>query len=91
VNSLIISLGDEIWEVRAQAAKALGVLGDKQAVIRLKQALFDESWWVRHNAADSLYQLGQEGMEALREVSCLSEGSPRATATQILAERALGI
>jgi hypothetical protein len=91
VKSLIISLGDESWEVRAQAAKALGVLGDKQAVIRLKQALFDESWWVRHNAADSLYQLGQEGMEALREVSCLSEGSPRATATQILAERALGI
>ena len=91
VKSLIISLGDESWEVRVQAAKALGALGDKQAVSKLKQALSDENWGVRHNAADSLSQLGEDGMEALREVSCLSEGIPRAVATQILAERALGI
>ena len=91
VESLIISLGDKSWEVRAQGAKALGVLGDKQAVRKLKQALIDENWWVRHNAADSLYQLGKEGIEALREASRSSEETPSTVAAQVLAERALGV
>ena len=91
VESLIISLDDESWEARAQAAKALGALGDKQAVDKLKRALSDENWWVRHNAADALYRLGEEGIEALHETSCSEEKAPRATAAQVLAERALGV
>ncbi len=80
VESLIISLDDASWELRAQTAKALGALGDKQAGDKLKQALSDENWWVRHNAA-----------EALRKTSHSEEGTPRATAAQVLAERALGV
>ncbi len=91
VESLIISLNDESWEARAQTAKALGALGDKQAVDKLKRALSDENWWVRHNAADALYRLGEEGIEALHETSCSEEEAPRATASQVLAERALGV
>jgi len=91
VKSLITSLDDGSWEVRAQAAKALGALGDKQAVGKLKQVLADENWWVRHNAADALYRLGEEGIEMLRETSSSGEGAPRATAAQVLAERALGV
>ena len=91
VESLIISLDDESWEVRAQTAKALGALGDRQAVDKLKRALLDENWWVRHNAADALYRLGEEGIKALRETSCSEEEAPRATAAQVLAERALGV
>jgi len=91
VESLIISLDDESWGARAQAAKALGALGDKQAVGKLKRALSDKNWWVRHNAADALYRLGEEGIEALRETSCSEEEAPRATAAQVLAERALGV
>lgn len=91
VESLIILLDDKSWQVRAQAAKALGMLGDKQAVRRLKETLTDENWWVRHNTAYSLFQLGQEGIEALREASRSSAGAPSTVATQILAERALGV
>ncbi|MBA7637298.1 hypothetical protein ES703_44941 [subsurface metagenome] len=91
MESLIISLDDESWEARAQIAKALGALGDEQAVDKLKRALSDENWWVRHNAADALYRLGEEGIEALHETSHSGKEKPRATAAQVLAERALGV
>jgi HEAT repeat protein len=91
VASLIISLDDDNWEVRAQAAKSLGTLGDKQAVGKLKQVLSDENWWVRHNTAEALYKLGEEGIEVLRETSRSEEGAPQATAAQVLAERTLGV
>ncbi|MFC1987334.1 HEAT repeat domain-containing protein [Chloroflexota bacterium] len=91
VENLIISLDDESWEVRAQAAKSLGALGDKQAVGKLKMILSDENWGVRHNAADALHQLGEEGIEILRETSRYGKEASRATAAQVLAERALGV
>jgi len=89
--SLIISLNDESWEVRAQVAKSLGVLGDKQALGKLKQVLLDKNWWVRYNAASALYQLGGEGIEALRETLSSSEGASHTVAAQVLAERELGV
>jgi HEAT repeat protein len=91
MESLIIALNDNSWEVRAQAAKSLGTLGGKQAVGKLQQALSDGNWCVRHNAANALYLLGEEGIEALRETSYLSEGAPRTVAAQVLAERTLGV
>jgi HEAT repeat protein len=91
VESLIIALNDDSWETRAQAAKSLGTLGDKQAIGELRQALSDGNWGVRHNAANALYLLGEEGIKALRETLCSSEGVARTVAAQVLAEKALGV
>lgn len=91
VPGLLTALDDDIPEVRAQSAKAMGNLGDKQAVAKLKRALSDEHWQVRHNAAESLYRLGREGSAALHEASCSHPPPACLAASQILAEKALGI
>jgi HEAT repeat protein len=68
-------LYDEAWQVRAQAAKALGSLGDNSIIPILSSALVDKSFWVRQNAAASISALGPEGLKALGEV--LSSGKDR--------------
>ncbi|MDW8071139.1 MAG: HEAT repeat domain-containing protein, partial [Anaerolineae bacterium] len=52
------ALRDENWRVRWAAAKALGKLGDAQAVPALLAALQDEDWRVRVAAAEALGKLG---------------------------------
>src|SRR5207249_249143 len=64
LNVLLARLSDKAWEVRAVAAKVLGLLGKGQAIQSLTQALSDEAWWVRHNAAHALALLGSYGIEA---------------------------
>lgn len=88
---LISMLQDPHWEVRAQAAKSLGLLQDKEALMALTYSLSDESWWVRYNAANSLYQLGNEGLYALRSVRGRRDGVASGMAAQVLAERELGL
>ncbi len=87
----ISMLQDPRWEVRAQAAKSLGLLQDKEALMALTYSLSDESWWVRYNAANSLYQLGNEGLYALRSVRSRREEVASGMAAQVLAERELGL
>ena len=53
---------DGVWEVRAQAARALGRSGDPAAVPALEDALQDENEFVRSAAANAL-----RVNEALRE------------------------
>ncbi|NUN15661.1 MAG: HEAT repeat domain-containing protein [Myxococcales bacterium] len=61
---------DPEWEVRAQAARTLGALSnDSQTLAVLRSALKDRNWWVRYNAARALSQIGEEGIEILREES----------------------
>lgn len=62
------ALGDEAWQVRAQAAGALGVLGVESADDDLRRALRDPSWWVRLRAGIALRQLGDPGRRLLEAV-----------------------
>jgi len=65
--ALYTLLQDEDWRVRAQAARALGVLKVTEAIGPLGQLLRDSAWWVRFRAALSLAQLGEPGRRMLRE------------------------
>jgi hypothetical protein len=45
------------WRVRVQAVRALGALGDRSDVARLRGLLSDPQWWVRYRAAQALLAL----------------------------------
>jgi HEAT repeat protein len=45
------------WVIRSQAARVLGVLGEKKYAKELEASLNDEQWWVRHYAAQALQAL----------------------------------
>mgnify|MGYP001166005695 CR=1 FL=1 len=67
---LIETLKDPEEWTRKSAAKALGLLGAKEAVAPLKQLLDDASFTIRKNAIRSLGQIGgSEAMESLLRVS----------------------
>lgn len=62
------SLADPAWEVRAQAAQAVGAIGLKVATPALSLLLEDNKhWWVRYRSAQALGRLGKAGQEALTE------------------------
>jgi hypothetical protein len=50
-------LSDEDWQVRVQAAKALGRIGERGDAERLVAMLADREWWVRYRAAQALVEL----------------------------------
>jgi HEAT repeat protein len=50
-------LAHEDWQVRVQAAKALGRIGDRADTDRLVALLADREWWVRYRAAQALVEL----------------------------------
>lgn len=51
---LIHALDDPEWEIRAVAAKTLGVMIDPDAVEPLAKAARDGEWWVRQNAVTAI-------------------------------------
>ena len=59
---------DPAWEVRNSVMHALGHMRSKEHVPLLVQALTDMAWWVRYSAAEALYQLGDAGIAALKNV-----------------------
>jgi HEAT repeat protein len=58
-------LGHEDWQVRVQAAKALGRIGGREDVERLAVLLADREWWVRYRAAQALLELPWMGAPEL--------------------------
>lgn len=65
---------DDGPSVRASAARALGRIGDRQAVQPLCGALGDECLWVQRAAARALGQIGApESVDALREALVYEE------------------
>lgn len=50
-------LGSADWRIRLQAVRALGELGDRSDVARLRASLSDPEWWVRYRAAGALLSL----------------------------------
>ena len=58
------------WQVRVQAARALGRIGTRDDATRLTVLLGDPQWWVRYRAAQALRELpalSRADMEALRD------------------------
>ena len=67
---LVEALNDSDTQVRANAAKSLGILGHPQAVTPLIQALGDRLRQVRETAAHALGELGDaSSIERLRDVA----------------------
>ena len=68
---LLAGLTDHAWQVRAQAAHALGALGTVAlpALPALVARTKDLSWWVRRHAAYSLGRLGLAGATALASIA----------------------
>lgn len=60
VDPLIKALSNENWQIRRQAADALGVIGTKKAVNPLIETLRDENLWVKKSAAESLGNIGDK-------------------------------
>ena len=54
IPMLIKALNDAEWEIRAMAAKTLGILTGPRAVKPLIKAAGDREWWVRQNAVTSI-------------------------------------
>lgn len=61
-------LSSEAWQVRAQAAKSLGLLRDRESALALLRTMSDPSWWVRYNSAMALKRMGPVGEGRLRRV-----------------------
>lgn len=62
-------LAHDEWQVRVQAARALGRVGERADAERLVALLGDREWWVRYRAAQSLLELPaltRADLEALR-------------------------
>ena len=69
LNEVRTMLGHEDWQVRVQAARALGRVGDRGDAARLTSLLGDPQWWVRYRAAQALRELpllSQADLEAVR-------------------------
>lgn len=60
---------DPDWEVRNSVMHALGHMRSKDHLPLLVRGLTDLAWWVRYSAAESLYQLGDAGLEALKNAA----------------------
>ncbi len=61
--------GHAAWPVRAQAAAALGRIGEREDVDRLRALLGDREWWVRLRAADALVALPFMSPAALADLA----------------------
>lgn len=62
-------LDDSQLEVRAVVSRLLGELHDETAIPLLEARLCDSAWWVRINSAQALAQLGEKGIQALKNQS----------------------
>ena len=78
---------DPSWEVRNVAVQAVGKLGAPADVPRLQKALGDQAWWVRFSAGSALYDLGDSGIDALRDtMNTSTDRYARDISRQILEE-----
>jgi len=83
-------LDDAHWQIRVQAASALGRFGTVEDVPRLIRALSDEQWWVRYRAAQAISQLPTVGLDRLRDLgNTVSDRYGRDMLRQIIVEREL--
>jgi HEAT repeat protein len=82
-------LGHADWQVRVQAARALGRIGSREDAARLTLLLGDPQWWVRYRAAQALRELpllSRADLEAVR--ASLTDRFALDMLDQVLAEEA---
>jgi HEAT repeat protein len=85
VEPLIVALKDANWDVRRQAAEALGQIGDARAVEPLIAALKDANEMVRRQAAEALGKIGDaRAVEPLVTALKESDAIVRREATKAL-------
>ncbi|MDH3257086.1 MAG: HEAT repeat domain-containing protein [Nitrospinota bacterium] len=63
---LLDHLKSEHPVIRAQSAKALGVLKNESTAKPISRLLEDKDWWCRFHAASSIHQMGEAGRECLQ-------------------------
>src|SRR6185295_16358330 len=81
------ALTDENWYVRGEAARALGMLGDKSASALLLPLLKDQSWFVRSAALTAIASLGAPSeAQTARELVDSPDAYVRARASITLAD-----
>ena len=81
---------DERWPIRVQAAAALGRIGLREDVPRLRQLLADPEWWVRHRAAQAVCAVLVAEPEALDQLETTHYNEfARDALTQVRAEMRL--
>ena len=87
---LCAALVDPAWQVRAQAALALGAIGrgDRKTVKALEVGLGDAEWWVRANCASALVAVGPKGIAGLERALASNDRFARERAREALALRA---
>ena len=89
LNEVRALLGHADWQVRVQAARALGRVGERSDVERLLALLADPQWWVRYRAAQALRDLpllSRADLEAVR--AALTDRFALDMLDQVLAEEA---
>ena len=69
------------WNVRAQAAAALGNIGAEEDITLLFSLVSDEKWWVRYKAAKALAKLPYVNVKNLKGIQ---ETHPNKMAKEIL-------
>ena len=77
-------LADEIFFVRAHAARAVGEIGADSLADDVAALLADTSWWVRAAAKESLFLLGDAGLEAATETLQDVDGFARDGAREVV-------
>lgn len=83
-------LSDRCWEIRVNAANAIGRTGTEQDEKLLIGALQDKEWWVRYRSAQALASLGSVNMEKLENYAAAqTDDFARDILRQVMAERRL--
>lgn len=77
-------LGDETFFVRSHTARAVGEIGAESLAGDVAALLADASWWVRAAAKESLFLLGDSGLEAALEMLEHSDGFARDSAREVV-------
>ncbi len=84
-------LAHEDWQVRVQAVRALGRIGERGDAQRLLVLLGDSQWWVRYRAAEALLDLPMLAPGELAALRArLTDRYAADMLTQVMAERAAG-
>ncbi len=64
----------DIWELRAQLVKSLGLIRDEKSIPYLIAGLDDKNWFVRFNSAISIAQFQEKGLGMLGEFAKSGSG-----------------
>jgi HEAT repeat protein len=77
-------LTDDVFFVRSHAARAVGEIGAESLADDIAALLADTSWWVRAAAKESLFLLGDSGLEAAVEMLENEDGFARDGAREVV-------